>query len=581
MKKVFFALFLLSLLFAHVPAYASVVPAYATNNYQNHELTRAEKKCLEEGYKITYANCSNQTAPADRCPHHDAYYRSCSQEQWCRNNNYRFLAEDCKLPLYPVKMCDNKFPLYRSCQENVVKACTDSGYKSKDSCKLTDKKCPYTQDFGICCDKCPNFAYRLDNIPEGYIADGETCTTCDDVVMTNVIPAACDGYHHCKFGPMSPQTPSCRHGEQILYSACKTADMVCQENGFTSNTCSPTEDTRSCPQNPSFKRCTTNCLKLARKDYANADVIADNSRNPTIDLTKTELRSLVGMSHPDCRLQNRPTVELNINQKNLEQYRNLFDRQIDNMAFVLHFEEPVSLPANGKFNNVKISVDGNLADCPLTSDKTVVSGTVNFIGAPKLCMNFDVKPESKLLTDGTIQGNIDLGKDSALGIKGDLRGYLKAKGFTEIFIKGRLEYADPANSNLNDESIVFGCNSKVKIGEGIFVDTAFVIIKPWTKMDVAKIELKSTSDNINLPNSLSAIHLYKYAKLFSNYGTDGNQVVFPLVENDATNECEDKYYIHLGSAVNTKAQVTSLEPTNLLEGKWQCRKLEYKQQLCD
>ena len=84
-------------------AHAAVVPEYAANTYQNHELTRAEQKCLDEGYKITYANCSNQTAPADRCPHHDAYYRSCSQEQWCRNNNYTFLETDCKAPFYPFK----------------------------------------------------------------------------------------------------------------------------------------------------------------------------------------------------------------------------------------------------------------------------------------------------------------------------------------------------------------------------------------------------------------------------------------------------------------------------------------------
>lgn len=90
MKSIKFFYLIFSFCVVSAAVRAAVAPEYADNSYSNHELTRAEKKCLDEGYKITYANCSNQTAPADQCPHHKSYYRTCSQEQWCRNNNFRF-----------------------------------------------------------------------------------------------------------------------------------------------------------------------------------------------------------------------------------------------------------------------------------------------------------------------------------------------------------------------------------------------------------------------------------------------------------------------------------------------------------
>lgn len=581
MKNLFKALGLMIMLAGlSGTAKAAVSPDFFNNN-QNHELSRSEKKCIDEGYKITYANCSNQTAPADRCPHHDSYYRSCSQEQWCRNNNFRFLATDCKLPLYPLKMCDNKFPLYRACRENVIKACEDSGFVSQDSCKLTEKRCPYSPTFGICCGQCEDFSTQLKKIPDGYVADGETCTTCDGIVKTNIKPASCEGFQACTYGPMSAQTPSCRQADSILYTACKTADTICKEKGFIVNSCAATEDTIDCPENPAFKKCSTNCLKLAQSLYPEADIIGTNTVNPQLDLTKKEIRSLVGMSHPDCLNLKRPTVEINLNNRNLELYQDVFNRNLNNVNFKLNFEEPISFNANGTFNNVKISVSGNLSACPFNSQLTQVTGVVSFIGTPQLCMNFEVTPESKLLSDGSVRGNIKLGKDSSLGLKGDLNGSLRSGSYTEVFIKGKLEFNDPLNSEEDSESIVFGCNSKNKIVKGIVADTSSVILKQWAKVDTADITMKSTSDNLKLPNTLASVHLYKYAKLFSTYGNDENTTVFPLVENNNEQNCEDKYYIHLGSAVNTQMQTIVLEPSERLDNKWECRKLRYKQQQCD
>ena len=557
-------------------ARAAVVPEYATNNYQNHELTRAEQKCLDEGYKITYANCSNQTAPADRCPHHDAYYRSCSQEQWCRNNNYSFLATDCKAPFYPFKMCANKFPLYRICQENIEKACTEAGFKHKDKCQLTDKKCPFSPDYGICCDNCPGFAHAVDAVPEGYIADGETCTTCDGIVKTNVIPAPCDGFIKCKFGPMSPHTPSCLQGETRLFSACKTSAEVCRDKGFDSTSCTETDDSADCPENTNFKRCTVNCLKKARADYPAADIFNGSLTDPTVDLTKTEIRSLVDMNVPSCPNQTRPEVTLHINRQNMEMYGNLFDRSIENVNFNLIFDEPLNLSANGNFKNVKITASGNLPECPLTAQNINISGIVSFNGISTLCSNFKIAQNAKMLSSGSVKGNIEMERDAALGLKGSLYGALRAKSYTEILIKGTLEFKDELNSEEDSESIVFGCNSKVKIEGGIIADTSSIYLKQWTSLDTPSIKLISVSDNPALPNSLASVHMYKYVKLFNAYG----ETVFPMAENNETG-CDDKYYIHLGSAADAAKQSLTIEPSNTIEDQWKCRSLSYKQQQCD
>ena len=568
--------FLLSLLVIAAPAYASVAPEYATNTYTEHKLTRSEKKCIDEGYKITYANCNNQTAPADRCPYHDAYYRSCSQEQWCRNNNYTFLADDCKLPTYPAKMCDNKYPMYRACQEDIDKACRDAGYKSKDECQLTDKRCPYNSDYGKCCDSCPDFEYEIDNIPVGYIADGETCTTCDGIVKTNVIEAPCDGYMSCRHGPLSPQTPSCQKGTQMLYTACKTAEMVCKEKGFLYSSCQTSEDAEDCPEQPSFKKCTVNCRKLAVETFPEADIVAEDAVDPVFDLSKKQLRSLYGEISSSCVSGVRPEITLNINNTSLEMYSELFNRDIDNVNFILNFETAATLPINGVLNNVRITVTGNAPDTPFEAQNMKINGTVSLINVANVRADIDIADNAKFITTGNVTGNINVGKDASLGLKGNLIGTLKSRPFSEIFIKGIIKFKDNANNSLDTESIVFGCSSQAKIVGGIIAETANVVVKQRAVLDTPYIKLVSTSNNPDLPNTLSSIHLQRYSKLVSIY----DNTEYPLAENSNVN-CDDKYIRHLGSSVNTEEQTASLEPSNLMEDKWQCRSLTRAQLECD
>ena len=61
-------LVIFALLFLISPAFASVAPEYATNTYAKRTPNRSEKKCMDEGYKITYENCNNKTAPSDPFP---------------------------------------------------------------------------------------------------------------------------------------------------------------------------------------------------------------------------------------------------------------------------------------------------------------------------------------------------------------------------------------------------------------------------------------------------------------------------------------------------------------------------------
>ena len=87
----------------------------------------------------------------------------------------------------------------------------------------------------------------------------------------------------------------------------------------------------------------------------------------------------------------------------------------------------------------------------------------------------------------------------------------------------------------------------------------------------------STSDNPDLINTLSQIHIHKNAKIYSIY--DNSE--FLLVENNNNVNCDDKYTIHLGSSINEEKQSKSLEPSDLLINEWQCRILDRKNNECD
>ena len=257
-------------------------------------------------------------------------------------------------------------------------------------------------------------------------------------------------------------------------------------------------------------------------------------------------------------------------------YSELFNRDISNVNFVLNFETAATLPINGTLNNVRITVTGNAPDTPFEAQNMKINGTVSLIDVANIRADIDIADNAKFITTGNVTGNINVGKDASLGLKGNLIGTLKSRSFSEIFIKGIIKFKDNTNNSLDTESIVFGCSSQAKIIGGIVAETANVVVKQRAVLDTPYIKLISTSNNPDLPNTLSSIHLHRYSKLVSIY----DNTEYPLAENSNVN-CDDKYIRHLGSSVNTEEQTTSLEPSNLMEDKWQCRSLTHTQLECD
>ncbi|MBR4106386.1 MAG: hypothetical protein IKK52_03700 [Alphaproteobacteria bacterium] len=555
---------------------ASVIPEYAANSYNEHPLSRAEKKCIDEGYSVTYASCNEQTAPADRCPHHDDYYRSCSQEQWCRNNNYTFLPEDCKLPTYPVKKCSNDFEIYRICQKDEQKACKDKGYSSASECALSDERCEFDDNYGKCCDSCPDFPYVLKDIPEGYVSTGETCKTCEGVIKTKVKEAACEDFVDCPYGPASKQTAYCLQGAKVLYNDCKTAETLCKEKGFLKNSCDTSEDAEACPEFAELNKCRINCYKLALKVFPNSDIVNSNVINPDLSDEKTELRSLYGNVSDECVGTNIPTVMLNINKDNVHVYNKLFNRDIKNINFLLNFEEALTLEANGKLENVRIKVEGTPSKCVLQGQNISITGKVSLQGEGDICADLNIADMSKFTTSQNIVGNVTMGSNAQLGVKGDVNGFIQTSAYSEVLVKGKVSYKNKQNNSADAQGIIFGCNTRAKISGGIKVDTANILIRQYALIDTPSIDMVSTGTS---DSGAASIHMYKYAKITSILG-DSEYMLNDNV-SDVVGDCDDKFIIHKASSIDNNGSIMSLNTADSLDGKWQCRALGKLQMRCN
>ncbi len=555
---------------------AAMLPEYADNSYTEHSLSRSDTNCIKAGYKVTYGDCKGQTAPEGRCPHSNNYYRACTQRQWCLNYNYTYSNKNCPSPQFPAKQCSNGYELYRACNLNNEKACRQLGYNPQNECMLTEERCPYDNTYGKCCDSCPNFSHSIDEIPAGYIADGPICITCDKIKKTNIIENPCEGYTKCSYGPKTLQTTSCLRGKEVLYSECKSSEQLCIEQGYTKKSCKSTENTISCPQNTNLKSCTTNCEKLISKLYPEAQIITHDIVNPKIDDTKKELRSSYGILSKECNSEYRPEIRLDLNYNNYNDYVYLFNKNISNINFVLNFEDPVDIIFGGILENVKIKTIGNTPECPIKGELIKINDTVSFINDKTICANIEIRDSSKFITTGNVKGDINAGQNSSIGIKGNLNGLLQTKSFSEIFIKGNYSATDTNNLIHPNGSIVFGCDNKAKILGGISAETANIIIKRNSTVDTPFIKIKSTSSNLDLPNQISSIHVHKYSKIMTTY----DKTEFPMIYNNSF-DCDDKYFIHLGSDIQLAKQEISIEPSAFYREKWQCQKISRQQANCD
>ena len=148
------------------------------NNPSNPEdyVPKGPTDCLEEGYTVT--DCPNGYKGNKECLYADGYFAEC--------------IEDC--PSY-----------YKQCEEpyhGVGQECGDGYYAS---CQ---------------CDYCEGYSYKKEDIPDGYVADGEPCVSCNgEMYKIKVNP--CEGYQDCGSMGGKVGATTCLSGTNMMYSECK------------------------------------------------------------------------------------------------------------------------------------------------------------------------------------------------------------------------------------------------------------------------------------------------------------------------------------------------------------------------
>ena len=148
------------------------------NNPSNPEdyVPKGPADCIEEGYTVT--NCPNGYKGNKECLYAKGYYAECVED--CPSN-------------------------YKQCEEpyhGVGQECGDGYYAS---CQ---------------CDYCDGYSYKKEDIPDGYVADGEPCVSCNgEMYKIKVNP--CEGYQDCGSMGGKVGATSCLSGTNMMYSECK------------------------------------------------------------------------------------------------------------------------------------------------------------------------------------------------------------------------------------------------------------------------------------------------------------------------------------------------------------------------
>ena len=168
-------------------------------------------RCRREGY--TLSSCSNGKIPTNFCIYNNNFFEKCTCPAGYKT---------CEPPYYGVgTACGDSYP---SCEKDAERACKELDPNYTDSCPSgwqlsPDNRCPYDESFGICCNLCKGYDYTT--IPNGYIADGEACVSCDGITKYKIKINPCDGFLDC--GSMGPASgaKSCQSGSQTKYDNCK------------------------------------------------------------------------------------------------------------------------------------------------------------------------------------------------------------------------------------------------------------------------------------------------------------------------------------------------------------------------
>ena len=540
---------------------------------------RIEQKCLDAGYTITEKNCSPQTSPEDACPYHEKYFKSCSQAAWCRQQGYTYVLTDCKLPSFAEDKCPNNFPLYKSCREDIPQACREAGYKSQDDCQLSAVKCPYSADYGLCCTNCEDYPLSIEDLPRGFVQDGEACHTCSGKIRIKIKPAACEGYVECPMGPETPDTASCLSGKKMLYKSCQNSEIKCHAAGFASRSCLESEDAELCPDDNSYMRCKLNCEKLARLTFPNAHLIKDDVTNPEFNPNMTEIRSYQSLDTPECRTAQRPIITLNLSSANIERYKNIFDQYISDVDFRISMQNEENLDFNGHLQNAQLIFSGNRPECIFNSGHGSLSGEVKIKGASSLCSDITLTPETKFFLAANLKGRLRTETGSEVYITRNMEGLLQTGSKSKLTINGKLIAEDLLNSTINHGSVILGCNSVNTVKQGIDLNTSNLILKSEAELDTPQINLISKSDLLTLPNSLSSIHLYPQSQITHNLDANNRLDIAENPDKDKT--CYDKYFIYLGSSFDESMQKFSLQADDRMEKEWQCQDAPEENKICD
>ena len=136
---------------------------------------KGKEDCIKEGYTLT--SCPEDFKPNKYCLYNRSYFAEC------------------------VLSCPSDY-----------KTCEDPYYGVGDDCGGKYKECQ--------CDECEGFDYTADNIPDGYVVDGEACNSCyGEKYKIKVNP--CDGFLDCgSLGGMIG-ADSCLSGSHMMYSECR------------------------------------------------------------------------------------------------------------------------------------------------------------------------------------------------------------------------------------------------------------------------------------------------------------------------------------------------------------------------
>ncbi len=176
--------------------------------------------CVSSGYySILDVTCS-QYSKTEFCPENTSYIK-CDNVAWCQENGYN--TTECSVPQYVSDQCPNGEALYRECVDDFARACSDLNSEYVLECEVGYTKseggeCPYSSDYGKCCNLCEDFPYLASEIGQGYLL-GDSCEACGEVTKYKRVVNPCAGYMSCPEGGKTGAS-TCWHGEDKWYSEC-------------------------------------------------------------------------------------------------------------------------------------------------------------------------------------------------------------------------------------------------------------------------------------------------------------------------------------------------------------------------